>query len=92
MARIDTIRLLIAAQNKWRIYQMDVKSVFLNGYLEKMVHRTTIGICKGRRNKVHRLKKALYGLKQASKAWNTRIDAYFQMNGFIKSPMSTHYT
>jgi len=40
VARIDTIRLIIAlaAQNQWKIYQMDVKSAFLNGYLDKEVY------------------------------------------------------
>ena len=35
VSRLDTIRLLlvVAAQNDWRVYQLDVKSVFLNGYL-----------------------------------------------------------
>jgi hypothetical protein len=36
VARIDTVRmvLVIAAQNKWIMHQMDIKSAFLNGYLE----------------------------------------------------------
>ena len=33
-----------------------------------------------------KLNKALYGLKQASRAWNNRIDKYFQVNGFSKCP------
>jgi hypothetical protein len=37
IAQLETIKMLIslAAQNKWKIYQMDVKSTFLNGILEE---------------------------------------------------------
>ena len=40
VAHMDTIRtiLVIVAQNKWCVYQMDVKSTFLNGYLEEEVY------------------------------------------------------
>jgi hypothetical protein len=39
VARLDTIRMLLAlaAQNGWTIHQMDVKSAFLNGYLEEEI-------------------------------------------------------
>lgn len=90
VARLETIRLMIslAAQNKWRIYQMDVKSAFLNGYLEEEVYiEQPLGyVTKGQEHKVLRLKKALYGLKQAPRAWNSRINKYFQQNGFAKCP------
>ncbi|WOG95118.1 hypothetical protein DCAR_0314420 [Daucus carota subsp. sativus] len=90
VARVDTIRLLtaIAAQNQWKIFQMDVKSAFLNGYLEEEVYieQPPGYVQKGKEDKVYRLKKALYGLKQAPRAWNTRVDEYFQKNGFVKSP------
>jgi Reverse transcriptase (RNA-dependent DNA polymerase) len=80
VARMETIRLLIAlaAQSKWRIYQMDVKSAFLNGVLEEEVYiEQPLG---------YLINKALYGLKQAPRVWNTRIDQYFKSHGFVQCP------
>ncbi|KAM2891593.1 hypothetical protein COP2_009862 [Malus domestica] len=67
---------------------MDVKSVFLNGVLEEEVYiqQPTGYEIKRHEDKVLKLKKALYGLKQALRAWNSRIDKYFQENNFIKCP------
>lgn len=88
VARLETIRMIIAiaAQYRWKIHQMDVKSAFLNGLLEEEVYveQPEGYIAKGQEGKVLRLKKALYGLKQAPRAWNTRIDKYFQEHGFTK--------
>nr|GEV46704.1 retrovirus-related Pol polyprotein from transposon TNT 1-94 [Tanacetum cinerariifolium] len=88
VARLETIRMIIAiaAQHKWKIHQMDVKSAFLNGLLEEEVYveQPKGYVSKGQEGKVLRLKKALYGLKQAPRAWNTRIDKYFQEHGFRK--------
>ncbi|CAB75469.1 copia-type reverse transcriptase-like protein [Arabidopsis thaliana] len=90
VARLETVRLIIslAAQNKWKIHQMDVKSAFLNGDLEEEVYieQPQGYIVKGEEDKVLRLKKVLYGLKQAPRAWNTRIDKYFKEKDFIKCP------
>jgi hypothetical protein len=90
VARMETIRLLIsqAAQFKWPIFQMDVKTAFLNGVLEEEVYvEQPLGYMKaGEEKKVLKLKKALYGLKQAPRAWNTRIDTYFKENGFEQCP------
>nr|KYP38559.1 Retrovirus-related Pol polyprotein from transposon TNT 1-94 [Cajanus cajan] len=69
VARNDTIRLVVAlaVQNAWPIFQLDVKSAFLHGYLEEQVFiDQPPGYVKiGNENKVYKLKKALYGLKQA---------------------------
>ncbi|RVW51464.1 Retrovirus-related Pol polyprotein from transposon RE1 [Vitis vinifera] len=56
----------------WKIYQPDVKSAFLNGYLEEeiFVEQPEGFVVKGKEDKVYHLKKALYGLKQAPRAWN----------------------
>ena len=90
VARMETIRLLLskAAQKRWPIYQMDVKSAFLNGVLKEEVYvEQPPGFVKtGKENKVLKLEKALYGLKQAPRAWNSRIDGYLKKNDFIQCP------
>ncbi|XP_073111813.1 uncharacterized protein [Elaeis guineensis] len=40
----------------------------------------------GQEDKVLKLKKALYGLKQAPRVWNSTIDTYFKVNGFVQCP------
>jgi Reverse transcriptase (RNA-dependent DNA polymerase) len=77
VAQMETIRLLIsvAAQFEWLIYQMDMKSAFLNRVLEEEVYvEQPLGYMKsGKEQNVLKLKKALYGLKQALRAWTSRI-------------------
>ncbi|KAL0319934.1 UNVERIFIED_CONTAM: Retrovirus-related Pol polyprotein from transposon TNT 1-94 [Sesamum radiatum] len=89
VARLDTIRALvaIAANKNGKIYQMDVKSAFLNGYIDEEIYveQPQGFIAKGYEEKVLRLKKALYGLKQAPRAWYSRIDNYFMDRGFRRS-------
>eukprot|EP00252_Welwitschia_mirabilis_P009026 TRINITY_DN21303_c0_g1_i1.p1 TRINITY_DN21303_c0_g1~~TRINITY_DN21303_c0_g1_i1.p1 ORF type:complete len:158 (-),score=29.73 TRINITY_DN21303_c0_g1_i1:15-488(-) len=66
VARMETIRLIIAlaAQNQWKIHQMDVKLAFLNGPLQGKVYvEQPPGFLK--QGNEEKLKKALYGLKQA---------------------------
>lgn len=90
VARLDTIRMLLAlaAQKGWKVYHLDVKSAFLNGYLQEeiFVEQPEGFHVKGHEEKVYKLKKALYGLKQAPRAWYSRIDDYLQKLGFVKSP------
>jgi len=90
VARLDTIRLLVApsALQNWKVYQLDVKSAFLNGFLEEEIYvEQPEGFVKlGAEDKVFKLKKALYGLKQAPKAWYNRIDDFLLKKGLIKSP------
>ncbi|BBG92635.1 hypothetical protein Prudu_000428, partial [Prunus dulcis] len=78
VARLDTIRTLIAlaAQKEWNLYQLDVKSAFLNGVLKEEVYvEQPQGFVKDNEEiRVYKLNKALYGLKQA------------QEPGFKKSP------
>lgn len=67
VARLETIRLVVAlASSKgWQLFQLDVKSAFLNGPLKEEVYVTQPPgfIQKGKEERVFRLRKALYGLK-----------------------------
>ncbi|XP_012453211.1 uncharacterized protein LOC105775227 [Gossypium raimondii] len=89
VARLDTIRLLVAlvAQKQWMIHQLDVKSAFLNGFLEEEIYVEQPQGFKvnGKEEMVYKLNKALYGLKQAPRAWYSRIDSYLTSLGFERS-------
>jgi hypothetical protein len=76
------------AQHRWKIYQLDVRSTFLNGFQEEEIYiEQPLGYVEiDNKGKVYKLKKTLYGLKQTLRAWNTRIDRYFQENRFEKCP------
>ena len=84
------MRLIISltATHKWSIFQLDVKSTFLNGFIEKEVYvqQPEGFVVSGQEDKVYHLKRALYGLKQAPKTWNARLDSYLLSNGFEKCP------
>ena len=66
---------------------MDIKSTFLNGYLEEEVYVEQPQGYEviGQEHKVYMMKKELYGLKQALRAWYSRIDSYLTQNGFHRS-------
>ncbi|KAL0292633.1 UNVERIFIED_CONTAM: Retrovirus-related Pol polyprotein from transposon RE1 [Sesamum calycinum] len=89
IARFDTIHtvLSIVANYKWEVYQFDVKSAFLNEFLEQEVYvQQPKGYeLKGEEMKVYKLRKALYGLKQAPRAWYESTGSHFNKNGFRKS-------
>ena len=59
--------LALAAQNGWKVHQMDVKTDFLNGDLKENVFVSQLEgfVVKGHEHKVCKLVKSLYGLKQA---------------------------
>ena len=73
VARLESIRILLAYANHHDItlYQMDIKSAFLNGKIEEEVYvKKPPGFVNPKKpNHVYKLHKALYGLKQAPRAW-----------------------
>ena len=70
---------------------MDVKTAFLNGFLEKEIYMERLKGFASRQdsNLVCKLKKSIYGLKQASRSWNLRFDEIIRSSGFLKNEEET---
>ncbi|GJT07500.1 retrotransposon protein, putative, ty1-copia subclass [Tanacetum coccineum] len=89
VADIRAIRILIAitAFYDYEIWQMDVKTAFLNGYLSEEVYmEQPEGFVNPKYpNRVCKLKHSIYGLKQASRQWNKRFDDEIKKFGFTQN-------
>jgi len=88
VARLESIRLLLgeACILKFKLFQMDVESAFLNGYLQEEVYveQPKGFVDPNFPNHVYKLKKALYDLKQAPKAWYEKLTKFLVNQGYRK--------
>ena len=73
MPKSICILLSIVACLDYEIWKMDVKTTFLNGYLEESIYMM---------QKVWKLLRSIYRLKQASRSWNLRFDETIKTYGF----------
>ncbi|KAL0408446.1 UNVERIFIED_CONTAM: hypothetical protein Sradi_1779000 [Sesamum radiatum] len=64
---------------------MDVKTTFLNGFVEEEIFQPEDFTAVGQEHKVYRLQTSIYGLKQASQSRNTRFDEVIRGYDFIKN-------
>ena len=89
VAMLKSIRILlaIAAYYDYEIWQMDVKTAFLNGNLLKDVYMIQPEGFVNPKNsgKVCKLQRSIYGLKQASRSQNLHFDEAVKEFGFIKN-------
>ncbi|KAK1628875.1 hypothetical protein QYE76_003190 [Lolium multiflorum] len=97
VARLEAIRILLAfaSFHNFKLYQMDVKSAFLNGPLKETAYvAQPPGFEDPRRpNHVYLLHKALYGLKQAPRAWYELLRDFLVHDGFCMGTVdSTLFT
>ncbi|WVZ97907.1 hypothetical protein U9M48_043409 [Paspalum notatum var. saurae] len=87
VARLEAIRILLAfaASKGFKLQQMDVKSAFLNGFIDKEVYvRQPPGFKSAKfPDRVYKLRKVLYGLKQAPRAWYARLKSFLVKSGFV---------
>ncbi|GJV36749.1 retrovirus-related pol polyprotein from transposon TNT 1-94 [Tanacetum coccineum] len=88
VVRIEAIRIFVAyvAHKNMIIYQMDVKTAFLNGELKEEVYVSQPEgfVDQDNPSHVYKLKKALYGLKQAPRAWYDMLSSFLISQQFSK--------
>nr|GFA41314.1 retrotransposon protein, putative, Ty1-copia subclass [Tanacetum cinerariifolium] len=89
VARLEAVRIFVtyAAYKSFLIYQMDVKTEFLNAPLKEEVYvvQPDRFVEPDHPEKVYRLRKALYGLKQAPRAWYDELSNFLMSKGFTKA-------
>jgi hypothetical protein len=87
VARLEAIQILLAfaVAKGFQLYQMDVKSAFLNEVIEEEVYVKQPPGFESEKypHRVYRLKRALYGLKQAPRAWYGRLRGFLLSRGFM---------
>ncbi|GJW65593.1 retrovirus-related pol polyprotein from transposon TNT 1-94 [Tanacetum coccineum] len=88
VSRLEAVRIFAAyaAHKSFLIYQMDVKTTFLNSPLKEEVYVAQPDgfVDPDHPEKVYRLRKALYGLKQAPRAWYDELSKFLISKGFTK--------
>ncbi|TYK06361.1 gag/pol protein [Cucumis melo var. makuwa] len=99
VAMLKSIRILlsIATFYDYEIWQMDVKTAFLNGNLEESIFMSQPEgfITQGQEQKVCKLNRSIYGLKQASRSWNIRPDICYAVgivSRYQSNPGLDHWT
>ena len=87
---LKSIRILLAisAYFDYEIWQMDVKTAFLNGNIGEEIYMAQPEgfISSGDEQKVCKLQRSIYGLKQASRSWNKKFDTVIKEFDFVKNP------
>jgi hypothetical protein len=93
VARLEAIRILLAyaCTHNIKLYQMDVKSAFLNGYIIELVYVEQPPSFEDEKKPKHvyKLRKPLYGLKQAPRVWYERLRDFLLSIGFIMGRVDT---
>nr|GEU36119.1 retrovirus-related Pol polyprotein from transposon TNT 1-94 [Tanacetum cinerariifolium] len=88
VARLEAIRIFLAyaAHKNMVVYQIDVKTAFLNGNLREEVYVSQLDgfVDQDNSNHVYTLKKALYGLKQAPREWYDMLSSFLISQDFSK--------
>jgi len=88
VARLEAVRFLLAFSciKGFKLFQMDVKSAFLSGYINEEVFVSQPPAFEDHQHPGHvfKLKKAFYGLKQAPRQWYERLSDFLTSQGYDK--------
>ena len=85
VAMLKSVRIMLAIATFYEIWQMDVETTFLNGFLKEelyMIQPEGFVDPKGA-NKMSKLQRSTNGLVQASRSWNIRFGELIKACGFI---------
>ncbi|KAI5314720.1 hypothetical protein L3X38_043896 [Prunus dulcis] len=89
----DSLRVIMAlvAHFDLHLYQMDVKTAFLDGHLKEEIYMQQPEgfVQRAQENMVCKLNKSLYGLKQASRQWYMRFDEVIKTYGFTENVLDS---
>src|SRR5512146_3352080 len=87
MLKSVRIMLAIAAFYDYEIWQMDVKTAFLNGFLKEELYMMQPEgfVVPKNSDKVCKLQRSIYGLVQASRSWNIRFVEMIKAFGFMQT-------
>ena len=93
VARLEAIRILLAfdVSQSIKLFQMDVKSAFLNGYIKEEVYVGQPPRFEDHKypDHVFKLIKVLYGLKQAPRVWYEHLSSFLLQNNFKRGKVDT---
>ncbi|GKE07420.1 retrovirus-related pol polyprotein from transposon TNT 1-94, partial [Tanacetum coccineum] len=92
VARMEAIMIFLAFATymNFIVYQMDVKSAFLNGKLKEVYVKQPLGFESSEfPDYVCKIDKALYGLKQAPRAWYETLSTFLIQNKYLLSLFKT---
>jgi hypothetical protein len=86
VAHLEAIRILLTfvVSKGFKLYQMDVKSAFLNGVIQEEVFVRQPSSFENPKypNRVYKFSKDLYGLKQALRIWYARLKTFLLEHGY----------
>ena len=84
---LKSVQIMLAIATFYEIWQMDVETTFLNGFLKEelyMMQQEGFVNPKGA-NKMCKLQRSIYGLVQASRSWNICFDKLIKAYSFIQT-------